>query len=149
MSDSFDQRVLTTYLEEYFGDFLFDTFQPFRFYTGRDGDSIGVPPTGPRETYVKAIDALPLVQSPEVGFRTVSSLGMACCVWRSGACLLMLARCCQQTCYLHGRGTTVRNVVHAEPVVCCGCHARCRCLACMPTPTSATTQHPPRPCGAT
>jgi dynein heavy chain len=58
--------VLTTYLEEYFGDFLFDTFQPFRFYVGREGDSIGVPTTGPREAYIKAIDALPLVQSPEV-----------------------------------------------------------------------------------
>jgi hypothetical protein len=66
VSDSFDQRVLTTYLEEYFGDFLFDTFQPFHFYVGREGDSIGVPQTGPREAYIKAIDALPLVQSPEV-----------------------------------------------------------------------------------
>ena len=66
MSDSFDQRVLTTYLEEYFGDFLFDTFQPFHFYVGRDGHSLGVPPTGPREVYIKAIDTLPLVQSPEV-----------------------------------------------------------------------------------
>lgn len=66
MSDSFDQRVLSTYLEEYFGDFLFDTFQPFHFYVGRDGDCIGVPPRGPREVYVKAVDALPLVQSPEV-----------------------------------------------------------------------------------
>lgn len=66
MSDSFDQRVLTTYLEEYFGDFLFDTFQPFSFYVGRDGDSMSLPPTGPREVYTKAIDALPLVQSPEV-----------------------------------------------------------------------------------
>jgi dynein heavy chain len=71
ISDSFDQRVLTTYLEEYFGDFLFDTFQPFRFYVGRDGDSIGLPPTGSREVYVKAIDALPLVQSPEVRGRSM------------------------------------------------------------------------------
>jgi dynein heavy chain len=67
VSDSFDQRVLTTYLEEYFGDFLFDAFQPFHFYSGRDGESIGMPQAGPREMYIKAIDALPLVQSPEVG----------------------------------------------------------------------------------
>lgn len=66
VSDSFDQRVLTTYLEEYFGDFLFDTFQPFHFFVGRDGDCIGVPSAGPRDVYTKAIDALPLVQSPEV-----------------------------------------------------------------------------------
>lgn len=30
--DNYDRRVLTTYMDEYFGDFLFDTFQPFRFY---------------------------------------------------------------------------------------------------------------------
>uniref|UniRef100_A0A383W4S5 Dynein-1, subspecies f n=1 Tax=Tetradesmus obliquus TaxID=3088 RepID=A0A383W4S5_TETOB len=66
VSDSFDRRVLTTYLEEYLGDFLFDTFQPFHFYTARDGSSIDVPPAAPREVYIKAIEALPLVQSPEV-----------------------------------------------------------------------------------
>jgi dynein heavy chain len=66
VSDSFDRRVLATYLEEYLGDFLFDTFQPFHFYTGRDGSSIDVPPAAPREVYIKAIEALPLVQSPEV-----------------------------------------------------------------------------------
>ena len=30
--DSFDRRILTTYMEEYFGDFIFDTFQPYHFY---------------------------------------------------------------------------------------------------------------------
>jgi dynein heavy chain len=66
VSDSFDRRVLTTYLEEYLGDFLFDTFQPFHFYVGRDGGSIDVPPAGPREVYIKAIESLPMVQSPQV-----------------------------------------------------------------------------------
>ena len=32
VTDKFDRRVLTTYLNEYMGDFLFDTFQPFRFF---------------------------------------------------------------------------------------------------------------------
>lgn len=32
VSDSFDRRILTTYLDEYLGDFLFDTFQPFFFF---------------------------------------------------------------------------------------------------------------------
>ncbi len=32
VSDSLDRRVLTTYLDEYLGDFLFDSFQPFYFY---------------------------------------------------------------------------------------------------------------------
>lgn len=66
MSDSYDRRVLTTYLEEYLGDFLFDTFQPFHFYTAKDGSTIDVPPAGPRDVYMKAIEALPLVQTPEV-----------------------------------------------------------------------------------
>lgn len=30
--DDFDRRVLTTYMDEYFGDFLFDEFQTFHFY---------------------------------------------------------------------------------------------------------------------
>ncbi|KAG2382028.1 hypothetical protein C9374_005820 [Naegleria lovaniensis] len=33
VTDKFDRRILTTYLNEYMGDFLFDTFQPFRFYS--------------------------------------------------------------------------------------------------------------------
>lgn len=32
VSDSYDRRILVTYLDEYLGDFLFDTFQPFYFY---------------------------------------------------------------------------------------------------------------------
>ena len=30
--DDFDRRVVNTYMEEYMGDFIFDTFQPFHFY---------------------------------------------------------------------------------------------------------------------
>lgn len=30
--DSFDRRILTVYMDEYLGDFLFDTFQVFHFY---------------------------------------------------------------------------------------------------------------------
>lgn len=30
--DSYDRRVLKTYMDEYFGDFLFDEFQVFHFY---------------------------------------------------------------------------------------------------------------------
>lgn len=74
MSDSYDRRVLTTYLEEYLGDFLFDTYQPFHFYVGRDGTTVDVPAAGPREVYIKAIEALPLVQSPEVSH-------CCSCVW--------------------------------------------------------------------
>jgi hypothetical protein len=49
------------------GDFLFDTFQTFHLYTSSDGASnIDVPPSGPKDVYTKAIEGLPLVQSPEV-----------------------------------------------------------------------------------
>lgn len=45
VSDSFDRRILTTYLDEYLGDFLFDTFQPFSFYHHKD-TNITIPITG-------------------------------------------------------------------------------------------------------
>ena len=65
VSDSYDRRILTTYLDEYLGDFLFDTFQPFHFYQSRDVD-ISIPPVGGRDSYMVSIEGLPLVQSPEV-----------------------------------------------------------------------------------
>lgn len=36
--DSFDRRILTTYMDEYLGDFIFDTFQPFHFYRNDEVD---------------------------------------------------------------------------------------------------------------
>jgi dynein heavy chain len=66
VSDSFDRRILTTYLEEYLGDFLFDAHRPFSLYSnGKDVD-VAVPRRGAREVYVRALEGLPLVQSPEV-----------------------------------------------------------------------------------
>jgi len=38
VSDSYDRRILNTYLDEYLGDFLFDTFQPFHFF---QNDEVG------------------------------------------------------------------------------------------------------------
>lgn len=32
VSDGMDRRIVKTYLEDYFGDFLFDTFRPFHFF---------------------------------------------------------------------------------------------------------------------
>lgn len=78
VSDSFDRRILTTYLEEYLGDFLFDAFQPFHLYSGRTpADNIDVPPGGPKDVYTRAIEGLPLVQTPEVGSRGRWGRGMA------------------------------------------------------------------------
>ena len=65
VSDSFDRRILTTYLDEYLGDFVFDDFQPFKFFEGR-GVSYEVPPPGERQVYVSSIEALPIVQNPDV-----------------------------------------------------------------------------------
>lgn len=52
VSDGFDRRVLTTYLDEYLGDFLFDEFQPFHFYTSPVVD-YNIPEWGPRESYTE------------------------------------------------------------------------------------------------
>ena len=30
--DDFDRRVVNIYMDEYMGDFIFDTFQPFHFF---------------------------------------------------------------------------------------------------------------------
>jgi len=65
VSDSFDRRILVTYLNEYLGDFLFDTFQPFHFYMNKDVD-YAVPEYGPRENYTSTINELPGIQTPEM-----------------------------------------------------------------------------------
>eukprot|EP00744_Colponema_vietnamica_P001395 GILI01002309.1.p1 GENE.GILI01002309.1~~GILI01002309.1.p1 ORF type:complete len:1648 (+),score=540.15 GILI01002309.1:478-4944(+) len=64
VTDDFDRRVLVTYLDEYMGDFLFDTCQPFFF--SRSGFDYKVPSFGNLETYTAAISELPLNNSPEV-----------------------------------------------------------------------------------
>lgn len=63
--DSFDRRVSKIYMDEYFGDFLFDTFQPFHFYRDNHVDYV-IPLEGDRDSYIEFIEKLPLVNSPEV-----------------------------------------------------------------------------------
>ncbi|XP_015260407.1 PREDICTED: dynein heavy chain 10, axonemal [Cyprinodon variegatus] len=63
--DSFDRRILTVYMEEYFGDFLFHTFQKFHFFRNKDA-VYKIPPTGPKAAYVAEINSMPLVNTPEV-----------------------------------------------------------------------------------
>ena len=48
--DDFDRRIVNTYMDEYMGDFLFDTFQPFHFYADDTVDYY-IPEDGPKETY--------------------------------------------------------------------------------------------------
>lgn len=65
VSDSFDRRILKTYLDEYLGDFLFDRFHPFKFFNVAN-ISYNLPIPGPRDSYVEEIESLPLVQTPDV-----------------------------------------------------------------------------------
>ena len=61
----FDRRVLTTYVGEYMGDFLFDSFQPFHFFSGKEMD-YKLPEDLSLEGCMQMIENLPLVTSPEV-----------------------------------------------------------------------------------
>ncbi|XP_076453104.1 dynein axonemal heavy chain 10-like [Babylonia areolata] len=63
--DNFDRRILNTYMDEYMGDFIFDTFQPFHFYCDETVDYC-IPEDGPRDVYVDQIETLPLANTPEV-----------------------------------------------------------------------------------
>lgn len=38
VTDAMDRRIVNSYLDEYFGDFLFDTFQPFHFFMSKEDD---------------------------------------------------------------------------------------------------------------
>ncbi|XP_054568736.1 dynein axonemal heavy chain 10 [Eptesicus fuscus] len=65
--DSFDRRILTIYMDEYLGDFIFDTFQPFHFFHNKEVDyKIPGGAADPKERFVEAIEALPLANTPEV-----------------------------------------------------------------------------------
>ncbi|ELU10552.1 hypothetical protein CAPTEDRAFT_221643 [Capitella teleta] len=63
--DNFDRRVLNTYMDEYMGDFIFDTFQPFHFFVNEEVD-YKIPEDGTRDSYVDYIESLPLSNTPEV-----------------------------------------------------------------------------------
>ncbi|KAH8871924.1 Dynein heavy chain 10, axonemal [Schistosoma japonicum] len=54
--DEYDRRILRTYMDEYFGDFIFDTFQPFHFYSC-EHFQYSIP---------SYIESLPLTNTPEV-----------------------------------------------------------------------------------
>ena len=63
--DDFDRRVLKTYMDEYMGDFIFDTFQPFHFFHNEHVDYL-IPPEGNKDSYMAVIEELPLANTPEV-----------------------------------------------------------------------------------
>jgi dynein heavy chain len=63
------------YLEEYLGDFIFDTFQPFYFFANNT-IQYKVPMSGSKDDYISYIDGLPLTNSPDVfGLHTDAEIG--------------------------------------------------------------------------
>uniref|UniRef100_A0A9L0IQP0 Dynein axonemal heavy chain 10 n=1 Tax=Equus asinus TaxID=9793 RepID=A0A9L0IQP0_EQUAS len=73
--DSFDRRILTTYMDEYLGDFIFDTFQPFHFFRNKEVD-YKIPAGDEKDKFVEAIEALPLANTPEVfGLHSNAEIG--------------------------------------------------------------------------
>ena len=92
--DDFDRRIVNTYMDEYMGDFIFDTFQPFHFYKDDKVDYFiprskpekeekakskenkgkssvnnkkdGLKPECNRDLYMDVIEALPLANTPDV-----------------------------------------------------------------------------------
>ncbi|EKX52600.1 hypothetical protein GUITHDRAFT_157080 [Guillardia theta CCMP2712] len=66
VTDSYDRRILTTYMQEFFGDFLFDITQKFFFYQDSKVQ-YGMPDSdSDRDQYAAFIEALPLLSGPEV-----------------------------------------------------------------------------------
>ena len=67
VTDDFDRRVLRTYLNEYMGDFIFDTFQTF--YFSQVGFDYTLPANGVPsnvETYNNMVETLPLINPPGI-----------------------------------------------------------------------------------
>ena len=64
VSDDMDRRVLSTYLQEYMGDFLFDDCQ--KLYFSRAGFDYELPELGNLESYANMVETLPLMNSPAV-----------------------------------------------------------------------------------
>eukprot|EP00929_Paragymnodinium_shiwhaense_P077084 TRINITY_DN3967_c0_g3_i3.p1 TRINITY_DN3967_c0_g3~~TRINITY_DN3967_c0_g3_i3.p1 ORF type:complete len:4541 (+),score=1544.66 TRINITY_DN3967_c0_g3_i3:127-13749(+) len=64
VTDSFDRRILNTYLLEYMGDFLFDENVPF--YFSRAGHDYDCQKEGNIAAYAATIMTLPINQSPSV-----------------------------------------------------------------------------------
>ncbi|ORZ35435.1 dynein heavy chain and region D6 of dynein motor-domain-containing protein [Catenaria anguillulae PL171] len=65
VTDEYDRRVVNTYLEEYTGDFLFDTHQRFFFFRS-EHVQYGLPLEGTRDEYLAAVESLPLTNAPDV-----------------------------------------------------------------------------------
>jgi len=52
--DSYDQRIVNTFMEEYFGEFVVENFQPFYFYRDQNAH-YRLPAVGTKEDYLSKI----------------------------------------------------------------------------------------------
>lgn len=50
--DNYDQRIVNTFMEEYFGEFMVDEFQRFYFYHDQETVSYILPDDGEKEDYL-------------------------------------------------------------------------------------------------
>jgi len=64
VQNDWDRRVMLAYLEEYCGDFIFDTNQ--KFYFSRSGHDYLVPQLETLEEYLANIEEIPLFTNPNV-----------------------------------------------------------------------------------
>ena len=65
--DEFDRRIIRTYMDEYMGDFIFDTFQPFHFFNDETVDYI-IPQIDSKDEYLSKFN-----QTPFLPFYLISS----------------------------------------------------------------------------
>lgn len=65
VTDDLDRRVLTTYLDEYMGDFLFDKNKEFFFACTKDYN-YPLPPQMNYEGFFAQINEIPIINSPDV-----------------------------------------------------------------------------------
>jgi dynein heavy chain len=65
VTDEYDRRVLMCYLDEYLGEFLFDTHHHFFFFSNNT-TQYKVPLYGSRDDYLNYIEGLPLKNAPDV-----------------------------------------------------------------------------------
>lgn len=106
--DSFDRRILTVYMDEYLGDFIFDTFQPFHFFHNKDVD-YKIPRDGPKQLYVGM--SPPIVQhQKDTGWSLTVTQTFSCHVlqMRSSLCLLLTQQRCLVCIRMRRSDTTHR-----------------------------------------
>ena len=73
--DDFDRRIIRTYMDEYMGDFIFDSFQPFFFYKDKDV-AYDIPKETHRDKFLEYIEDLPLANTPCVfGLHSNAEIG--------------------------------------------------------------------------